>query len=101
MSRPCCCISQSEKTPRRRASRWLDAVGWLLPATVLALMPKCPMCVAAYVALLTGLGLSLPAATAIRTTLIVLCAASLAYMAWRTATRAMRSKKPRPIPVGA
>jgi hypothetical protein len=72
-----------------------------VPATALALMPKCPMCVAAYVALFTGLGLSLPAATAIRTMLIVLCAASLVFMGWRSSMRAVRSKKPRPIPVGA
>ena len=44
-------------------------------------MPKCPLCVAAYVAIFTGIGLSLPVANFVRTTLIVLCAASLAFMA--------------------
>jgi hypothetical protein len=92
MTRPCCCTGQAGKAPRRRASRWLDAVGWLLPATALALMPKCPMCVAAYVALFTGLGVSLPAASAMRTTLIAMCAGSLAFLAWRTTSRAVRSK---------
>jgi hypothetical protein len=101
MSRPCCCRKRIIENPSRRASRWLDAVGWLVPAAALAMMPKCPICLAAYVALFTGLGVSLPVAAAVRTALIVACVASLGFMAWRTALRAMRSRKPRPIPVGA
>jgi len=92
MSRSCCGGEKAVDKPGYCGSRWLDAVGWLVPATVLALMPKCPMCVVAYAALFTGLGLSLSAATAIRTTLIVLSAASLAYMGWRTSMRAVRIK---------
>ena len=73
--RCCCCATEAPAKPaRRRASRWLDATGWLVPATALALMPKCPMCVAAYVALFTGVGLSLPTAAIVRTALIALCA---------------------------
>ena len=89
MTGRCCCATEATAKPaRRRASRWLDAVGWLAPATALALMPKCPMCVAAYVALFTGIGLSLPTATLVRTALIALCAASLAFMAARSIVRA-------------
>lgn len=90
MSRPCCCDEKSPARPtRRRAATWFDAVGWLLPATALALMPKCPLCVAAYVALATGLGVSLPVAAAVRTTFIVACVASLAFMAAHCITRAV------------
>jgi hypothetical protein len=85
--RKCCRDQRAPESNRRRASRWLDAVGWLAPATMLAVMPKCPLCVAAYVALATGVGVSLSAATAMRTTLVVLCAASLAAMAARTIAR--------------
>jgi len=49
------------------------------------------MCVAAYVALATGIGISLPAATYLRTSLIVSCVASLIFIAarrlWRVGAR--------------
>jgi hypothetical protein len=44
--------------------------GWVGSAAGLALMPKCPACIAAYVALGTGLGISLSAATHLRTALM-------------------------------
>jgi hypothetical protein len=86
--RNCCSAKPADKTAPPRQGRWLDSVGWLVPATALALMPKCPMCVAAYLALFTGIGISLPVAAAMRTTLVILCAASLAFMGARTIARA-------------
>jgi hypothetical protein len=57
--------------------------GWIVPATTLALLPKCPACVAAYVALATGIGISLPAATFLRGMLLGLCLMSLAFFTAR------------------
>jgi hypothetical protein len=57
------------------------AAGWAAPTITLLLIPKCPACLAAYVALWTGLGLSLPAAARIRTALIALCITSLILLA--------------------
>lgn len=53
--------------------------GWVAPAAVLAFMPKCPMCLAAYVAVGTGLALPISTAAHLRTTLIVVSVASLAF----------------------
>lgn len=66
---------------RRRFASFLC---WLVPGTLLALMPKCPMCFAAYIALGTGIGLSLPAASFLRGSLIAISAGSLTFLVIRT-----------------
>ena len=64
--------------------RWGGEIaGWIVPGVTLALLPKCPVCVAAYVALATGIGISLPAATYLRATLVGVCMASLIFFAAR------------------
>ena len=77
--------------------------GWLVPAAILAVLPKCPMCLVVYFAMLTGLGLSVAAATRIRVLLIWMCAASLACLAakqfrlWREAKVTTRRKSRRSL----
>jgi hypothetical protein len=56
---------------------------WLFPATVLVLIPKCPFCVMAYVALFTGIGISVTTARWIQILLLVLCLTSLGSLAQR------------------
>jgi hypothetical protein len=75
-----CCAPGSGSDPfAGLARRCLDISGWLIPSTLLALMPKCPMCLAAYVAVGTGVGLSLSTATYLRAALLILCVALLLY----------------------
>lgn len=78
-----CCAPARRSRPRLRRGGTLLA--WLLPGTALALIPKCPACLAAYIALATGIGISIPAAGWLRTTLIVACIALLLFTAAKTA----------------
>jgi hypothetical protein len=70
-----CCI--------KRRGRGKEVASWLVPGGLLVLMPKCPVCFAAYIAAATGLGLSVPAASGLRVSLIILCMLSLAFLAAR------------------
>ena len=69
--------------------RGLKVVQWLAPAVILALVPKCPACVAAYVALLTGAGISFSTAAYLRIILLALCLGSLAYLVARSMRHAL------------
>lgn len=82
--------SPGNAAPPTRPRRLATLIQWAIPLTTLALIPKCPACIAAYVLLFTGIGLSLPAAAAMRWTLIALCAAALTFLLLRTAHRALR-----------
>lgn len=57
-------------TPLRRLYR---AVKWVIPGVILMAMPKCPICIVAYVALFTGMGISLSAAAHLREFVLILC----------------------------
>ena len=73
-----------DKRPTGLFHRAWRTIQWLFPATLLVLMPKCPLCVAAYVALFTGIGISVSTARWIQILMLLFCLTSLAYLALRS-----------------
>lgn len=88
-----CCMKRRETLGKSRS-----VAAWVVPSGLLVLMPKCPVCVAGYVAAFTGLGLSVPVASGLRTTLIALCCLSLAFLAIRLLLSKRKSPTQQIIP---
>ena len=85
-----CCHNTSRPAKNKSNTRAVVATTkWIVPTAVLALLPKCPMCVAAYIALVSGFSVSLSVATWIRTGLLVACLCALTYLSAGTLLRAL------------
>jgi hypothetical protein len=80
-----CC--QKQRMPKTFGGRCWGIASWLLPGAVLVFMPKCPLCLAAYIAVVTGIGISSAIAITIQNGLWILCVGWLiwwaAVLSWR------------------
>lgn len=65
------------------AEGFLETSGLIVPASILTLLPKCPMCLAACIALGSGFGLSMSFATYWQWMLVIASAAPLLYLTTR------------------
>ena len=93
-----CCADEAQRAKLResqranpkmptRLRRMREILAWFLPGAALVLMPKCPACVAAYITLWSGIGLSLSEATYLRWVLLIICVSSLLFLIVRRLDR--------------
>ena len=92
MNKPQCCEikRRADYNVRRPVSRMLrsrEIAGWIIPGAILALLPKCPVCLAAYVAVWTGIGLSFSAAIHLRAALLILSVGLILFLAAKNTRR--------------
>lgn len=65
----------AEGLPRRL----IEIVRWIGPTVTLIVLPKCPMCLVGYIAVITGAGVSMAFAEALHTAVI---GGAVALLAW-------------------
>lgn len=90
---PSCCERPHRASLARQGLKVANIAGYAVPSAVLALLPKCPLCLAAYLAVGTGLGVTVPAAAHLRTLLLVLCVTCLVLMTTKHAVRWMSARR--------
>ena len=102
MKGPTCCSIAAARSSRHKAADGkahpprVARFAWAkcsLPTLILVLLPKCPACLAAYVALGTGISLSVAAASVLRTALIGVCVVTLAWVLVSTVRSAMHREE--------
>jgi hypothetical protein len=92
MKNDCCCrvtetaSNTKEFTGKYKAhssktviQHFIGMIKIVIPPLMLAFIPKCPICLAGYIAVATGLGVSITTATYLRFLLIFLCIGSLLF----------------------
>lgn len=80
-----CCKVQTDRR------WWQGTSGCVGSGALLVLLPKCPMCIAAYLTLWTGASVAMPIATHLRPMMAILFLASILLLGFRWALRT-RSK---------
>ena len=65
----------------------------ILPGTALVLLPKCPLCLAAWLGVVTGVGVSAAAAAYLRGAIAIFWVVAVAFVVGRMIVRSARANK--------
>lgn len=76
-----CCVAG--RAPHHLARRVSEATASILPAAFLILLPKCPLCLAAWLTVATGVSFSVAGAAWLRWSIVLLWVGSLGVAIWR------------------
>jgi hypothetical protein len=82
-----------EPAPNRLARKFSRLTASILPAAVLVLLPKCPLCFAAWLTVATGFSFSAAGAAWVRGGIVLLWVAALAPLIWRRVFGRDRAKR--------
>jgi acyl-CoA synthetase (AMP-forming)/AMP-acid ligase II len=85
-----CCKVKTGLQPHR--GWWQGTSGCVGSGALLVLLPKCPMCIAAYLALWTGASVAMPIATYVRPVTALLFLASVSLLGLRWAAVRLRAR---------
>ena len=88
-----CCTGG--RPSRRFARRLSGGVASLLPGAVLVLLPKCPLCLAAWIAAGTGVALPALVASSVRPSLVIASVLSASLLVRRSVGRFRLARSPR------
>jgi hypothetical protein len=86
---PQCCTG--EKASRRLARRLSGTAASLIPGAVLVLLPKCPLCLAAWLTVITGTAVSATVAAHVRGLIVVVWLTAVALTAALLLMRRLRA----------
>jgi hypothetical protein len=78
---------------RRLARRLSGAAASILPGAALVLLPKCPLCLAAWLTVVTGVGFSAASAAWLRGMLVVFSVAAVMLAAASVVRRALSDRQ--------
>jgi hypothetical protein len=82
MSAPCCAGKTASSQLARRLSQGTAS---LLPAALMVFLPKCPLCLAAWLTVATGIRFSAAGAVWLRGGALLVWVAAAVLMTWRRA----------------
>lgn len=88
-----CCTGEGPS--RRLARRFSGIAGSILPGTALVLLPKCPLCLAAWLTAVTGIGVPVAMAARVRGGILAVWIAALGVAITRIAMRSSDRRRRR------